>query len=76
MHVWRKWHVAELLGDLVEWGSAIGESNAVAKNLLDGDLCVGLFAGFMIDDSKNVAVMKFAAVHDMIELGIVTLEND
>lgn len=52
MHVWRERNVAELFGDLVEWGFAGGDSDAVAEDFLDFDDGVGLFAGFVIDDSE------------------------
>ena len=76
VHVRWKRNVAELLGDLVERGSAFSESDAVAEDLLDSDLNVGFFAGFVIDDGQNVAVVEFAAIHNMVEFGIMALENN
>lgn len=75
-HVWRKWNVAVLLGDLVERGFAFGERNAVAENLFDSNLSIGFFAGFVIDDREQIAIVKFATIHDVVEFGIVAFEND
>ncbi len=44
--------------------------------MLDGDLSVGFFAGFVIDDGQDVAIVEFTAIHDVVELGVVTFEHD
>lgn len=62
MEIWWKWNVAVGFDDVGEWAVTADGGGAIAEDFLDGNLIIGIV------NCKDIAGVKFAAVHDSVEI--------
>lgn len=68
--------VAVILRDFFERAIGLGGGDAVAENFLDSNNVFSFFVGCNVFDDKLFAFVKFAAVHDVVDIAVVAFEND
>ena len=76
VEVWRKWNVAVIGDNLSEVAVGGDGSSAITKDLFNDDGVVSFVAIGDVFDSELIAGMKFAAIHDVIDLAVVFFEYD
>ena len=76
MHVWRKGNIAIILGDFFERASTDGSGSTIAEDLFNSNSIVGLLAVSDIFDDEFFSSMKFAAIHNVVNLFVVSLKDD
>ena len=76
MHIWGKRNVAIFLSDELKRACGSCGCSAVAEDFFDSNNICCQFAGCNVFDDELFAFMELAAIHNVVNFAIVTLEDD